>query len=552
MKPVDTETGVLSAYFASRAGLNGTDTTAPFVDLLVLNHWSDSSGGKVNALAFDKSTAALYHYQAAQGDTTWGTAHPIAYTTSNVASATKLAAARKIDGVNFDGSADISHYGTCSTAAATVQKDVACTGFNLVAGARIVVKFTTTNSATSPTLNVGGTGAKAIQYRGAAITPSYLAANRTYEFIYDGTNYQLVGDINTDANTDTKVTNTLSPTTKAYITGTTSAETNTGTQVFDTGVYLDTTAGVLVATTFKGALSGNATTATSAGKLTTGHKIGLSGVTATAQTFNGSGDITIPITAVPATLITGTVASATNATNATKAGTADKLSTARSINISDASGAHTGTAISFDGSAGGTIKLPATITATLVGNADTATKATSADKLTTARTIGVSGVTGTAQSFDGSKNIVIPITAVPATLLTGTAKVNTTGSAAKLTTPRYIYLVGDVTGNTTFDGSENVEIETSLNYEIKTVTTQPTGLTCELPLDLHGNHTVAECQQALKDWYTKQYGDGYYVSYDSSTPDAQHRYLMTVRESSTTHAVQNYYVNAWTLEITEA
>lgn len=51
--------------------------------------------------------------------------------------------------------------------------------------------------------------------------------------------------------TDTKVTNTLATTTKAYITGTTSSSTNTGTQVFDTGVYLDTTAGTIVATTFK-------------------------------------------------------------------------------------------------------------------------------------------------------------------------------------------------------------------------------------------------------------------------------------------------------------
>lgn len=45
--------------------------------------------------------------------------------------------------------------------------------------------------------------------------------------------------------TDTKVTNTLATTTKAYVTGTTSASTNTGTQIFDTGVYLDTTAGRL-------------------------------------------------------------------------------------------------------------------------------------------------------------------------------------------------------------------------------------------------------------------------------------------------------------------
>lgn len=68
-------------------------------------------------------------------------------------------------------------------------------------------------------------------------------------------------------NTDTKVTNTLATTTKAYVTGTTSGSTNTGTQVFDTGVYLTTTAGELAATKFTGALNGNATTATTATKL---------------------------------------------------------------------------------------------------------------------------------------------------------------------------------------------------------------------------------------------------------------------------------------------
>ena len=74
-------------------------------------------------------------------------------------------------------------------------------------------------------------------------------------------------------NSDTKVTNTLATTTKAYVTGTTSATTNTGTQVFDTGVYLDTTAGKLVATTFAGALSGNATSATKATQDSAGQQI---------------------------------------------------------------------------------------------------------------------------------------------------------------------------------------------------------------------------------------------------------------------------------------
>ena len=55
-----------------------------------------------------------------------------------------------------------------------------------------------------------------------------------------------------DTNTDTKVTNTKANTTKAYVTGTTNSATNTGTQIFDTGVYLGTEAGSLHATKFVG------------------------------------------------------------------------------------------------------------------------------------------------------------------------------------------------------------------------------------------------------------------------------------------------------------
>lgn len=88
--------------------------------------------------------------------------------------------------------------------------------------------------------------------------------------------------------------------------------------------------------------------------------------------------------------------------------------------------------------------------------ADAAKNVLSATKWTTVRTITLSGVTATAQNIDGSGNVTVPVTAVPATLLTGTAAVNTTGSAAKLTTPRTISASGDATWTTTFDGSANV------------------------------------------------------------------------------------------------
>ena len=169
--------------------------------------------GSIGAAAASHGTHVTYGTSApkANGTASAGSAnsvsrsdhvHPLQTTVSgNAGSATKLQTKRNIDGVQFDGSASITHFGSCSTAAGTAAKVVSCTGFVLGTGARITVKFTVTNTAASPTLNVNGTGAKAIKYRGSTISAGYLAANRVYTFIYDGTDYELVGDINTDTNT---------------------------------------------------------------------------------------------------------------------------------------------------------------------------------------------------------------------------------------------------------------------------------------------------------------------------------------------------------------
>lgn len=119
-------------------------------------------------------------------------------TAGSVSSASKWTTARNINGMSVDGSTNRFNYGTCSTAAGTVAKTVACTGFTLATGSEITVKFTVTNTASSPTLNVNSTGAKAIYYNGAAITAGYLKANKTYTFRYNGTQYDLVGDIDTN------------------------------------------------------------------------------------------------------------------------------------------------------------------------------------------------------------------------------------------------------------------------------------------------------------------------------------------------------------------
>ncbi|MCC8156372.1 MAG: hypothetical protein LIO54_03735, partial [Oscillospiraceae bacterium] len=116
-----------------------------------------------------------------------------AATASNASTATKLNTARTIDGVSFDGSAAIIHYGTCSTAADTAAKVVSCTGFSLVTGARIVVKFSYVNKADAPTLNVNDTGDIAIVGYGTTVTNvKSWSANSLVEFIYDGTSWVIL------------------------------------------------------------------------------------------------------------------------------------------------------------------------------------------------------------------------------------------------------------------------------------------------------------------------------------------------------------------------
>ena len=83
-------------------------------------------------------------------------------------------------------------YGTCSTAAGTSAKLVTLEDFTLFRGAQISVFFSYANTVASPTLNVNGTGAKAIWARGTAIAAQYYwSANSTHTFTYDGTHWVL-------------------------------------------------------------------------------------------------------------------------------------------------------------------------------------------------------------------------------------------------------------------------------------------------------------------------------------------------------------------------
>jgi len=71
----------LKLFFSAKEGLeDGTSTGSDWHDVLVLNSYSDSSGGNANVLAFDKNSYKIRHYQAGLSASNWGTAKELAYT----------------------------------------------------------------------------------------------------------------------------------------------------------------------------------------------------------------------------------------------------------------------------------------------------------------------------------------------------------------------------------------------------------------------------------------------------------------------------------------
>ena len=80
--------------------------------------------------------------------------------------------------------------GSCPTEAGTAAKVATVgSGFALASDACVAITFSVANTAASPTLNVNGTGAKAIRLNGAAY--AFWVAGATVQFVYDGTFWQV-------------------------------------------------------------------------------------------------------------------------------------------------------------------------------------------------------------------------------------------------------------------------------------------------------------------------------------------------------------------------
>lgn len=100
------------------------------------------------------------------------------------------------------GGSAVTFYGTSSVAAATAAKTVTVdNSFALATGVMVTVKFQYSNSASSPTLNVNGSGAISIKRYGTtapgtAASTSWNAGSAV-TFVYDGTYWQMIGWLNT-------------------------------------------------------------------------------------------------------------------------------------------------------------------------------------------------------------------------------------------------------------------------------------------------------------------------------------------------------------------
>lgn len=159
----------------------------------------NTDGHWIWQLGFDTSTNLYFRRKTNTAD--WRPWSKIAFTSSdiegNANTATTLKTSRTINGLLFNGAGNITNYTTSSTAGDVAAKVATLANFQLATGSIVYLRLSNTNTAANPTLNVNSTGTKAIQYRGAAVEAGTLAAGRTYCLVYDGTAYQIVGDLDT-------------------------------------------------------------------------------------------------------------------------------------------------------------------------------------------------------------------------------------------------------------------------------------------------------------------------------------------------------------------
>ena len=113
----------------------------------------------------------------------------------------QLTNARNINGMSFNGTANVDFGGYCSTAAATAAKTVSISGYTLTNYSTVCVMFRYVNTASNPTLNVNDTGAFPIKLKNAATTKITSTAYQPVILQYYSSAWHIV-----DPNADNEIT----------------------------------------------------------------------------------------------------------------------------------------------------------------------------------------------------------------------------------------------------------------------------------------------------------------------------------------------------------
>jgi hypothetical protein len=347
----------LKAFFSSYNGMTSTAQNANYQDVLVLDTYVDTSAGNANAITMDKSDGSMRIWNAVHTATSWGTPQRI-FADNYHPNADTLTTARTINGVSFNGSANITVADATKLplAGGTMTGQIISTLANNTAtgGGQIFLNGATGNridfvgaGVAAPTFTTRSVGTKIVLY------PVLTASDADYALGIDSSTFW----------------SSVSSTSRQFkwYGGTTLAMTLSGT-------------GNL---TSVGSVSATALTSTGGSLTLAGWAIdaSLHSINNTVYYDNAVHNFTGTIVGSGASITslngsnisTGTVAAARVATlNQNTTGSAATLTTARSIALT---GAVTGTA-NFDGSAGISITTTATSDPTLTLAGDLSGSAT--------------------------------------------------------------------------------------------------------------------------------------------------------------------------------
>ena len=150
----ETFTNVTSSTTNGHININGTDTTVYTHPTTTGNKHIPSGGSSGQILGW-----------SADGTATW---------------------------INNSSAAHGQGYASSSGSASSGTYSITMSGYELTTGGIVAIKFTQDNVA-SAKLNINSKGAKSVFYRGAAITAGIIQNGDIAYFMYDGTNYVLLG-----------------------------------------------------------------------------------------------------------------------------------------------------------------------------------------------------------------------------------------------------------------------------------------------------------------------------------------------------------------------